>query len=106
MKKIPADRQCRFLLDVIYNNVHAIVEHVDMVLVEVVDDFEFNMKNHIHIDVSVHHDDVGLVIGEGGATADAIRRIVWIACKKTDLRVDVMFAARRASRVASPAATP
>lgn len=105
-KKRPAD-QSIFLLGIIKHNVCAIVEHEDEVLIEVVDDFEFNMNNHLSVNVFVHHDDVGLVIGESGATADAIRRIVWVACKKTDLRIDVMFGARLlVRRLASPAATP
>lgn len=89
MRKKPDDEQVGFLMEILRNNVTAIVEHEDIVKVIYVAE----LKHYHYIDfvVHVHHEDMGLVLGERGATADAIRRIVWTACKKTDLRVGIRF---------------
>lgn len=87
MKKKPASEQIIFLLDIVTRNVKAIIEHEDAMLIQL-----RTVSDHaIAINVYVHHEDMGLVLGEGGATANAIRRIVWTACKKTDKRVDIGF---------------
>lgn len=86
MKKLPANQQVDFLRSLIDTNVRAIVEHGDRVVVECV-----IMPARVVFTVYVHHDDMGLVIGEGGRTGDALRRIVWTAAKKTDRRVDLDF---------------
>lgn len=86
MKKLPGDQQVGFLQELIIALVRAIVEHEDKVRIEC------NVTPaRVVFTVFVHHDDMGLVIGEGGKTGDAIRRIVWTAAKKTDRRVDLDF---------------
>lgn len=86
MKKLPGDRQVAFMQQLIAALVQAIVEHEDRVRIE----FSATPARLVFT-VFVHHDDMGLVIGEGGKTGDAIRRIVWTAAKKTDRRVDIDF---------------
>lgn len=86
MKKLPVDQQADFLQDLIERVVRSIVERADLVRVACT-----QTPGRVVFTAHVHHDDMGLVIGEGGATADAIRRIVWTAAKKTDKRVDVDF---------------
>jgi uncharacterized protein len=86
VKKLPGDQQVDFLQTLIASVVCAIVERSDQVRVQTV-----VMPARVVFTINVHHDDMGLVIGEGGKTGDAIRRIVWTAAKKTDRRVDIDF---------------
>jgi predicted RNA-binding protein YlqC (UPF0109 family) len=62
------------------------VEHED--LVSIVCDV---MPARVVFSVYVAPSDIGLALGNDGATADALRRIVWTACKKTSFRVDIDF---------------
>lgn len=84
MKKKPAVEQVDFLRDIVERNVRALVEHEDKVEVETT-----AVPGQVVFVIRAHEDDVGLVLGERGMTINAIRRIVWIACKKTDLRADI-----------------
>lgn len=84
MKKKPADEQVGFLRDLVERNVRAVVEHEDEV--RIVCDV---MPARVVFSVFVAPVDVGLALGNEGATVDAIRRIVWTACKKTDLKCDI-----------------
>ncbi|HEY8923834.1 MAG TPA: KH domain-containing protein [Polyangia bacterium] len=86
MKKLPGDQQVKFLEELIATLVRALVEHEDRVQVACA-----STPARVVFTVYVHHDDMGLVIGEGGKTGDALRRIVWTAAKKTDRRVDIDF---------------
>lgn len=86
MKKKPSDQQVGFLRELIERMVRAIAEHEDEVRVDC-----NVLPLRVVFTVRVNHEDIGLVFGELGKTADAIRRIVWTACKKTDRRVDVDF---------------
>jgi predicted RNA-binding protein YlqC (UPF0109 family) len=86
VKKKPQGEQVEFLRGIIEHNVKAIVEHEDDVKVQA-----SVTPGRVVFTVLVHHEDMGLVIGERGATGDAIRRIVWTACKKTDKRADIDF---------------
>jgi len=86
VKKKPTDQQVGFLRALIESMVTAIVEHEDQVVVVCAD-----TPARVTFSVRVHHDDVGLVLGPRGATADAIRRVVWTSAKKTSKRVDVDF---------------
>jgi len=84
VRKKPADQQVPFLMDLLEHNVKAIAEHEE--------DVKINCSvtpARVVFTVYVNHDDVGLVLGERGTTMDAIRRLVWTACKKTDKRVDI-----------------
>lgn len=86
MRKLPPEMQAEFLLDIVERNVMAIAEHASDIRIDTMFSPSGGM---IVIDVFVRPDDVGIVLGERGATIDAIRRIVWTACKKTDLRAHV-----------------
>lgn len=86
MRKLPLDQQVNFLTNLLKTIVCAVVEHDDQVRVDC-----DVMPARVVFSVYVHHDDMGLVIGERGANGDAIRRIVWTAAKKTDRRVDIDF---------------
>lgn len=86
MRKLPAHQQVEFVRDLIERTVKAIVEHEDQVSISCV-----TLPARVVFTVTVHHGDMGLVIGEKGATGDAIRRIVWTAAKKIDRRVDIDF---------------
>lgn len=84
MRKLPADMQVDFIVGLVEGNVRAVVEHQDDV------DLDARQAGSVlTVDVRVHPDDTGLVLGDRGATIDAIRRIVWTACKKTDIRAHV-----------------
>lgn len=84
MRKLPSDAQVEFLRKLLIAMVRGIVEHDDQVMV----DYAVTPARVVFT-VNVHHSDMGLVLGERGATSDAIRRIVWTAAKKTDRRVDI-----------------
>ncbi len=86
MKKKPENEQVGFLRDLLIHNVRGIVEHEDVARVEC----EVTPARVVFT-VFVAPTDMGLVLGSEGATADAIRRIVWTACKKTSLRADIDF---------------
>jgi predicted RNA-binding protein YlqC (UPF0109 family) len=86
VKKLPSDQQVNFLMALLVNVVSSIVEHGEDVSVGLA-----QTPARVIFTVRVHHADMGLVIGEGGKTGDAIRRIVWTAAKKTDRRVDIDF---------------
>lgn len=86
MKKLPVDQQVEFLRKLVDHNIRAIVEHEDQVSIKC-----DVMPARVVFSVFVAPSDIGLALGNDGATADAIRRIVWTACKKTDLRCDIDF---------------
>lgn len=86
MKQKPADQQVEFLRTIVETNVRAIVEHEDSVHITM-----DVMPARVVFSVFVAPTDVGLTLGNDGATADAIRRIVWTACKKTALKCDIDF---------------
>ena len=83
-EKLPADQQVRFLHDLVKRLVLSIAEREDEVRVVV-----YDVPPRVGFTVRVHHSDIGLVLGEKGATVNAIRRIVWTAAKKTDYQVDI-----------------
>lgn len=85
MRKLPADQQVEFLRGLVEINVQAIAEYAAEVQVMV------GQPNHDRLVLSVYVDprDFGLVLGNEGATLDAVRRIAWTACKKTHLRCDI-----------------
>jgi predicted RNA-binding protein YlqC (UPF0109 family) len=95
LRKVPPAHQDAFVCGLVVYNVRAVVERADEVRVEVL-----STPNRVVIDVFVHPDDVGLAVGDAGATIDAIRRIVWTACKKTDKRADVAVFPERTQRPA------
>lgn len=84
MTKKPPGQQVEFLRSVLMDNLRAIAEHEGDIRVQV-----DVLPQRVIFTVFVHHDDIGLVLGSQGATTDAIRRILWTAAKKTDLKVDV-----------------
>lgn len=89
LRKLPQGDQFDFIRGLLVTNVMAIVEHQDQVTVW----WKAIGDHHVAFTVRVRYSDMGLVLGEGGATADAIRRVIWVACKKTDLRADIEFEA-------------
>lgn len=84
MKKKPEAEQVEFLTSLVRQNVLGIVEHEGEVRIE-----KDVTPARVVFSVFVAPTDIGLILGDGGATADAIRRIVWTACKKTRYRVDI-----------------
>lgn len=84
MKKKPECEQVPFLRKLVEDNVRAIVEHEDAVRINV-----DATPARVVFSIYVHKDDVGLALGNDGANVDAIRRLAWTACKKTDLKVDI-----------------
>jgi len=86
MNKKPESEQVGFLQDILTRNVISIVEREDVVRVE-----REVTPARVIFTVFVAHSDMGLVLGKEGATANAIRRIVWTACKKTNLKADIDF---------------
>lgn len=94
MRKKPESEQVPFLRNLIESTVRAIVEHENDVRIEC-----DVVPARIVITVFVRSSDMGLVLGNEGATANAIRRIVWTACKKTTLqRCDIDFATNGSRR--------
>lgn len=86
MKKLPEDKQVEFLRGLVEYNICAVVEHTEKVNIKC-----DVMPARVVFSVYVAPSDIGLALGNDGATADALRRIVWTACKKTDLRCDIDF---------------
>lgn len=86
MKKKPEHEQVAFLKDLLLQLVRGIVEHEDVAYIECKES-----PVRVALTVFVKHSDMGLVLGNEGATANAIRRIVWTACKKTNLKADIDF---------------
>ena len=97
MKKLPEDKQVEFLRELVERNVRAIVEHEDLVSITC-----NLMPARVVFSVLVAPSDIGLALGNEGANADAIRRIVWTACKKTDLRCDIDRSEEHTSELQSP----
>lgn len=84
MSVVPLDAQVDFLDRLLKTMVCGIVEREHDVRIQC------NATSaRVAFTICVHYSDVGLVIGEGGKTVDAIRRIVWTAAKKTGRRVDI-----------------
>lgn len=84
MRKLSSELQVPFLRDLVERYVRAVVEHEDQV--RVVMDV---MPKRVVFSIFVAQSDVGLALGNDGANVNAIRRIVWTACKKTDYMVDL-----------------
>lgn len=95
MTKKPPGEQVDFLRALLEYNILAIAEHEDDVRIQA-----DVLPQRVIFTVFVHYDDIGLVLGSQGATADAMRRILWAAAKKTEIKVDmdVMTAGNRAAR--------
>lgn len=99
MRQKPANEQVEFLRGIVFDNVRSIVEFEDEVRVQwrtTPDPPE--PAQRLILTVFVMPSDMGLVLGDKGATADAIRRIVWTACKKTTLKCDIDFQTNGRSR--------
>ncbi|BAB06201.1 KH domain-containing protein [Halalkalibacterium halodurans] len=67
-----------------------LVEHIAMALVDHPDDVrvsEHDDGHSLHIELSVHPDDMGKVIGKQGRTAKALRSVVYAAATKQKRRV-------------------
>lgn len=62
--------------------VRGLVEHPDDVAVE-----EFDEDGDLVLEVSVHDDDLGRVIGRGGRIANALRTVARAAGSRDDRRV-------------------
>lgn len=92
MIKKPPGEQVDFLRALLEYNILAIAEHEDDVRIQA-----DVLPQRVIFTVFVHHEDIGLVLGSQGATADAVRRILWTAAKKTEIKVDmdVMTAGHR-----------
>lgn len=86
MRKKPESEQVGFLQDLLLQVVRGIVEYEDIVTIDCK-----TAPSRAVFTVFVNHSDMGLVLGNEGATANAIRRIVWTACKKTNLKADIDF---------------
>jgi predicted RNA-binding protein YlqC (UPF0109 family) len=82
--KKPPDQQVEFLRALLEYNVKAIAEREDDVRIQTDE-----TPGRVVFTVFVHHDDMGLVLGNAGKTADSIRQILWSACKKTVLKIDM-----------------
>ena len=87
VRKLPADEQIPMLMDLLAEMVEAVVEHEDDVVYT-----EIPFEDKIQVEVRVVPSDMGLVLGRNGSTAAAIRQILWNACRKTDKKIEVMFA--------------
>ncbi len=86
MRKLPETEQVAFLRELVEYNVRAIVEHGNEARIQCE-----VLPARLVMTVFVRISDMGLVLGDKGANANAIRRLVWTACKKTGYRVDIDF---------------
>ncbi len=87
VKKLPSQQEQVDLLDnLLHTMVLAIVEHTDQVAF----DSKVIMSQY-YVGVRVAQSDMGLILGREGETADSIRRVLWGACKKTELKIEVVF---------------
>lgn len=86
MRKKPDSEQVDFLRGMLERLVRDIVEHEDSVFVKCGVE-----PARLVFTVYVVPSDMGLVLGNEGATANAIRRLVWTACKKTNYRAEIDF---------------
>jgi predicted RNA-binding protein YlqC (UPF0109 family) len=78
--------QVSLLRDLLATMVESIVEHIDQVSYD--DKVVFD---RYVVGVMVATSDMGLILGRDGQTADSIRQVLWAACKKTSLHIDVLF---------------
>lgn len=85
MRQLPEDQQVPFLHDTLQTMVLAIVEHVDLVRINV------DRANHFRVNFTVYvaQSDMGMVLGPEGIVADSIREVVYAACRKTRLKVNI-----------------
>lgn len=86
MRKKPEGEQVEFLRGMVDRIVRDIVEHEEMVRIDCK-----VAPARVVLTVFVMPSDMGLVLGNEGANANAIRRLVWTACKKTSLKCDIDF---------------
>jgi predicted RNA-binding protein YlqC (UPF0109 family) len=84
LRQKPVDQQVEFLRALVERCVLAIVEYEEHVRIEVA-----TMPQRVVFSVHGAASDVGILLGPNGANADAIRRLMWTACKKTSLRADL-----------------
>ena len=84
VKKKPESEQVSFLRGLVETCVRGVAGNEEAVRIEC-----DVMPARVVFSLFVAPSDVGLVLGSDGKTLDAIRRIVWTACKKTDLKVDI-----------------
>ena len=78
MKQKPRDEQIAFLRTIVETCVRGIAEHEEEVRITTT-----ASPQSVIFSIFVAPSDTGLVLGKEGATLDAIRRVVWTACKKT-----------------------
>lgn len=72
-------------LMLVTNIVKPLVTNPDDVVVKILDE----NSESVSIQILVHNDDLGRVIGRGGRTASAIRTILYAGAAKENKRVDV-----------------
>jgi len=93
LKKKPEGEQVEFLRSLVEHCVLSIVEREEEVRIE-----QDVTPARVVFSVFVASTDIGLILGNDGATADAVRRIVWTACKKTKYRCDIDIVTDRPAR--------
>ena len=81
------------LADALEHLVSGIVDHPDDVRVD-----ERNMRRGKLLEVRVNPQDLGRVIGRGGRTARALRKVMGVLSTRGPVRVDVVDTDRRSRR--------
>ncbi|WP_288335937.1 RNA-binding protein [uncultured Varibaculum sp.] len=81
------------LADALEHLVSGIVDHPDDVRVD-----ERNMRRGKLLEVRVNPQDLGRVIGRGGRTARALRKVMGALSTRGSVRVDVVDTDRRSRR--------
>lgn len=84
MKQKPEAEQADFLRGLLFACVRGIVEDEAAARVEM-----DVLPRRIVFSIFVATSDAGLLLGNAGATIDAVRRVVWTACKKTRFKADI-----------------
>lgn len=82
MSRLTRDEQIKLLEDLVTTMVRSIAEKPNEVYVTRV-----VTSHNLVFEVEVANTDMGLVLGREGSTAESMRGVLYVACKKTDFKV-------------------
>lgn len=82
MQRLSRDEQIKLLEDLVTTMVRSIAERPDNVTVN-----KLVSEHNLVFEICVHSSDMGLVLGREGCTAESMRDVLYVACKKTDFKV-------------------
>jgi len=82
MPRLKREEQIELLRNLATTMVKSVAEKPEEVVVRMVD-----TQHNLVFEICVASSDMGLVLGRDGCTAESMRDVMYVACKKTDFKI-------------------